>query len=129
MPVQEQVSVSYEVIWPSLLYTKLFTCTLTRLLERCMFAICKLQEHTTVHSSNQRKVTSQSKSTAIPLHSMMAFEGGGSTAPSFLTSALDDGSVLSITPRPPFTPGERAPGTHCIGGWVGPRAGLGAEVV
>jgi hypothetical protein len=27
-----------------------------------------------------------------------------------------------------FTPGERAPGTHCIGGWVGPRAGLDAEV-
>jgi hypothetical protein len=23
-----------------------------------------------------------------------------------------------------FTPGERAPGTHCIGGCVGPRAGL-----
>jgi hypothetical protein len=23
-----------------------------------------------------------------------------------------------------FIPGERAPGTQCIGGWVGPRAGL-----
>jgi hypothetical protein len=23
-----------------------------------------------------------------------------------------------------FTPGERAPGTHWIGGWVGLRAGL-----
>jgi hypothetical protein len=23
-----------------------------------------------------------------------------------------------------FTPWERAPGTHWIGGWVGPRAGL-----
>jgi hypothetical protein len=23
-----------------------------------------------------------------------------------------------------FTPGERAPGTHWIGGWVGPRTGL-----
>jgi hypothetical protein len=32
--------------------------------------------------------------------------------------------VVSITPRPRFTPGERAPGTHCAGGWVGPRAGL-----
>jgi hypothetical protein len=36
--------------------------------------------------------------------------------------------VVSITPRPRFTPGERAPGTHCTGGWVGPRAGLHAEV-
>jgi hypothetical protein len=34
------------------------------------------------------------------------------------------GWVVSITPRPRFTPGERTPGTHCAGGWVGPRAGL-----
>jgi hypothetical protein len=25
-------------------------------------------------------------------------------------------------------PGERTPGTHCTGGWVGPRAGLDIEV-
>jgi hypothetical protein len=30
-------------------------------------------------------------------------------------------------PRPHFTPGERTPGTHCTGGWVGPRAGLDTE--
>jgi hypothetical protein len=29
--------------------------------------------------------------------------------------------------RPRFTPGERTPGTHCTGGWVGPRAGLDTE--
>jgi hypothetical protein len=29
---------------------------------------------------------------------------------------------------PRFTPEERAPCIHCIGGWVGPRAGLDAEV-
>jgi hypothetical protein len=27
-----------------------------------------------------------------------------------------------------FTPGESTPGTHCTGGWVGPRAGLDIEV-
>jgi hypothetical protein len=27
-----------------------------------------------------------------------------------------------------FTSRERAPGTHCVGGWVGPRAGLDAVV-
>jgi hypothetical protein len=32
------------------------------------------------------------------------------------------GWVVSITPRPHITPG-----THCTGGWVGPRAGLDAE--
>jgi hypothetical protein len=37
------------------------------------------------------------------------------------------GWVVSITPRPRFTPGERSPGTHWTGGWVGPRAGLDAE--
>ena len=31
--------------------------------------------------------------------------------------------VVSSTPRPQFTPREWA-GTHCTGGWVGPRAGL-----
>ena len=39
-----------------------------------------------------------------------------------LPSALGGGGWS--TPRPGrFTPGER-PGTHCIGGWVGPRAGV-----
>jgi hypothetical protein len=32
------------------------------------------------------------------------------------------GWVVSTTPRPLY-PWER-PGTHCTGGWVGPRAGL-----
>jgi hypothetical protein len=31
--------------------------------------------------------------------------------------------VVSFTPLPLY-PGERAPGTHFIGGWVDPRAGL-----
>jgi hypothetical protein len=26
-----------------------------------------------------------------------------------------------------FTAGERTPGTHCTGGWVGPRAGLDTD--
>jgi len=39
-----------------------------------------------------------------------------------LTSALDGGWVVNATPRSLY-PWER-PGTHCIGGWVGPRAGL-----
>jgi hypothetical protein len=37
------------------------------------------------------------------------------------------GWVVSVTPRPRFTPGERTHGTHCTGGWVGPRAGLDTE--
>jgi hypothetical protein len=37
------------------------------------------------------------------------------------------GWVVSITPRPRFSPGKRTPGTHCIRSWVDLRAGLDAE--
>jgi hypothetical protein len=45
----------------------------------------------------------------------------------FLTSALD-GDEWSASSPGRFTPRERASGTHWIGGWVGPRAGLDAVV-
>jgi hypothetical protein len=41
----------------------------------------------------------------------------------FLTSALAGGEWSASRPGR-FTAGERIPGTHWIGGWVGPRAGL-----
>jgi hypothetical protein len=41
----------------------------------------------------------------------------------FLTSALAGGEWSASLPGR-FTPGERAPGTRCIGCWMGPRAGL-----
>jgi hypothetical protein len=41
----------------------------------------------------------------------------------FLTSALVGGE-WSTSRFGRFTAGERTPGTHWIGGWVGPRAGL-----
>jgi hypothetical protein len=53
---------------------------------------------------------------------MKTWDSGG-IAPPFLTSALDGGEWLASRPGS-FTPGERAPGTHWIGSWVGPRAGL-----
>ena len=43
-----------------------------------------------------------------------------STLPS--TSALDRGGMVNATPRPLYP--RKRPVTHCIGGWVGPRAGL-----
>jgi hypothetical protein len=39
------------------------------------------------------------------------------------------GWVVSVTPRPRFTRGERTPSTHCAEGWVGPRAGLDIEFI
>jgi hypothetical protein len=44
-----------------------------------------------------------------------------------LTSALDVGERSASRPGR-FTPRERAPGTHWIGGWVGSRAVLEAVV-
>jgi len=44
-----------------------------------------------------------------------------------LTSALDEDEWLALR-SDRFTAKERAPGTHWIGGWVGPRAVLDAVV-
>jgi hypothetical protein len=37
------------------------------------------------------------------------------------------GRVVSVTPQPRFAPGERIPGTHWTGYWMGPRANLDTE--
>jgi hypothetical protein len=51
--------------------------------------------------------------------------GSGGIAPPFLASALGRGKwSASCSTR--FNPREKASGTHCIGGWVGPRTGLDA---
>jgi hypothetical protein len=44
----------------------------------------------------------------------------------FLTSALGGGEWSALCPGH-FAPRERAPGTHCVGGWVGPRACSGCS--
>jgi hypothetical protein len=46
---------------------------------------------------------------------------------SFTTSSLDGVSGHRHAPSALY-PRERTPGTHCTGGWVGPRAGLYTEV-
>jgi hypothetical protein len=40
---------------------------------------------------------------------------------SFTTSALDGGEWSASRPDRALPPGERTPGTHCTGGWVGPQ--------
>jgi hypothetical protein len=45
---------------------------------------------------------------------------------SFLTSALDWGEWSASRPGRALPPGKEPPGTHWIGGCVGPRAGLDA---
>jgi len=53
--------------------------------------------------------------------------GGVEDSSTHLSSALDGGD-WSVSHSCRFTPSERAPGTHWIGVWVGPRAGLDAVV-
>jgi hypothetical protein len=65
----------------------------------------------------------------VPLRSIEAHLGDRRySSCSFLTSTLEEGEWSASRPGRALPPGERAPGTHCIGGWVGPRAGLDAEV-
>jgi hypothetical protein len=56
-------------------------------------------------------------------HYAMKAYGGVDVIHVFLTSTLV-GAEQSASRPGRFTPGERAPGTHWIGSWVGPRAGL-----
>jgi hypothetical protein len=49
----------------------------------------------------------------------------GIIAPSFMASSLDGGE-WSASRFDCFTSGERAPGIHWVGGWVGPSSGLDA---
>jgi hypothetical protein len=58
---------------------------------------------------------------------MKAYWGSGGIAPRILTSALDGGE-WSASRFSRFTPRERDPGTHWLGGWVGPRAVLDSVV-
>jgi hypothetical protein len=51
---------------------------------------------------------------------MKAFWGSGGLAPRNLTSVLHGGEWSASRPGH-FSPRVRAPGTHCIGGWVDPE--------
>jgi hypothetical protein len=54
--------------------------------------------------------------------------GSGGIAPHILLTLALDGGEWSASYPGHFTPRERAPGNHWIGGWVGPRAVLDALV-
>jgi hypothetical protein len=54
---------------------------------------------------------------------MKAYRGVEHSSSQSLTSALDAGEWSDSRPGR-FTSRERAPGTHWLGGLVGPRAGL-----
>jgi hypothetical protein len=55
----------------------------------------------------------------------MKMYGGSGYSFTILIIALDEGKWSALHPGQ-FTSGERALDTHCVGGWVGPRASLDA---
>jgi hypothetical protein len=74
----------------------------------------------------KRRERIRSKDKVVPEHHPMeAYWGVEVQLHTFLTSALDGGE-WSTSRLGCFDPRERAPGTHWIGSWVGPRAGLDA---
>jgi hypothetical protein len=74
-----------------------------------------------------KRIKMQSCSCAlIEHHAMEAYWGSGGIAP-LIDLGTGWGWVVSFTPRPLYLR-ERAPGTHWIGGWVGPRTVLDAVV-
>jgi hypothetical protein len=60
-------------------------------------------------------------------HAMKTYYRSGGIAPRILDLGSRWRWVVSFTPGR-FTPRERAPGTHWIGAWVGPRTVLDAVV-
>jgi hypothetical protein len=60
-------------------------------------------------------------------HAMRTYWGSGSIAPRILNLGTRWRWVVSLTHRPLY-PEERTPGTHWVGGWVGPRTGQDAVV-
>jgi hypothetical protein len=70
---------------------------------------------------NDIQVEVKAKIKAVPLHATKTLGERRYSPYSFSTSALDGGECSASCL------GERNPGTHCTGGWVGPRACLDTE--
>jgi hypothetical protein len=90
----------------------------------CLQSVCPYLRGETKLGSVQKIATARNvkKSSPATRHGGALGERRHSSY-TFTTSAIDGGRwVVNITPRPRFTFG-----THCTGGWVGPRAGLDTE--
>jgi hypothetical protein len=90
---------------------------------------CLLNKHSHVENRIRSRIQTVKKGKVVPLRSTEAHLGDRRySSYSFLTSALEGGEWSASRPGRTLPPGKEPPGTHCTGGWVGPRAGLDAEV-
>jgi hypothetical protein len=69
--------------------------------------------------SVKRKDDSELKAKAVPLHAMKTLGAEEVYLLLILYLGTRRGEVVSVTPRPRFTPGEMTPVTNCTGGSVG----------
>jgi hypothetical protein len=87
--------------------------------EDVFFHFCKNVEY------RRAPITNSSRGKVVPVlnecHEKVC--GSGGIALSFFTSALDLGELSASRPCG-FTPGDRVPGAHYVGGWAGPRVGI-----
>jgi len=72
---------------------------------------------------SKRKVKVRLSLCLTKYYAMKTWRSGG-IAPRITNLGISYRSVVSFTSQPLFTPGERVPDTHWIGGWVSPKAGL-----
>jgi hypothetical protein len=70
----------------------------------------------------------ESKSKAVPLHTMVALGGRGDVAHTHSSPRHLMGTRGQCHAPAALCPGEWTPGTHCTGGWVGLRTGLDTEI-
>jgi hypothetical protein len=104
--------------------TPSFVCHIFHLLSSsdCILNLKKSwQKHFTFHISYKKGKMFKLSLCLTKYHAMKTIGGVEVQLHAFLTSALDGGEWSASHPGC-FTPGERAPGTHCIGGGVGSRA-------
>jgi hypothetical protein len=107
-----------------------FTQSTAQRIQRATYTGLDHSEYKTNQSSQNIKLAINSfkkKAKAVPLHATKARGVRRGIAPLILDLGTRWGWLVSGTPRPRFSPGERTPGTHCRGGWVGPRAGLDTD--
>jgi hypothetical protein len=87
-----------------------------------------VEQHATDHAPHRAVKVKVKLSLCLPKHhAMKTYWGSGGIAPRILDFGTRWGEWSALRPGH-FIPRERAPGTHWIWGWVGPRTGLNTVV-
>jgi hypothetical protein len=86
-----------------------------------------IRKHSCKYSARILILHTRKTEVKLPLHAMEALGGRGVRLLLILDLGTRWGEWSASRPGRAFTPGERTPGTHCTGDWMGPRTGLDTE--